>query len=244
VSTEGRRLQQISDLLAQRGVSAPVLEAVVASGGAATAAWGVSSLSQRLELLTPVKHGALAAVAPNSQLPTNLPAKGYLRYALDGSEVAVALLSVETQAAREIVDKLVPPGATRSAWYAVMDRLPTGGAILNHLRYLTEQRWAISNTYIARDAAAQDDFVRQTGSLLEHLEIPADQAALRDRSGSGHRSRADPHGERRVGPPPPQLLPVHRHRVGPSDRPRQARRPRSGHRHRVDVWFAFGRPED
>jgi hypothetical protein len=179
VSSEGQRLQQINDLLAQRGVSVrPVLDAVVASGGAGSAAWGVSATSQRLELLTPVKHEALVAVAPDSQLPTNLPAKGFLRYTLDGSKVAVALMSVETLDARETVDELVPPGATRSAWYAAMELLPTGGAVLNRFRYLTEQRWAISNTYVARDAAAQADFVRQTTALLEHLDIPATQAAL------------------------------------------------------------------
>ena len=180
--SDDQLLQRITRVLEERAIPVQRPLDVVRAVGAENVYLGVSTLTERVQLLVPFQREALVAIG----LATSTVMGSRLTVAAHREQLSAAVMISGAVSWREAVGDVGPPGS-RDAWLSLVESL-SGGSIANRMRYLTEERGTITIMYPPRTGEAETTFVRELAGIATRLGVPDSWRALYAEAGEG---RAD-----------------------------------------------------
>lgn len=180
--SDEQHLQRITRVLEERAIPVQRPLLVVRAVGAVNVYLGVSTLTERVQLLVPFHRDALTAIglAASTASGTRLSVSAY------HEQLTAAAMISGAVSRRDAVEDVGPPTG-REAWLALVETL-SGGAIGNRMRYLTEERGAITIMYPPRSGESEAAFVGNLAAVANQLGISDSWRALYAEAGEG---RAD-----------------------------------------------------
>jgi hypothetical protein len=160
-------LLRVSQILRERAIPPTRLLGVIDAVGVDNVYLGVNTLTERVQLLVPFVPGALSAVGLD-----HVTTQGTrLQISAQGDRLTAAAMISGAVSRREAVED-VGPADGRADWLAAVESL-TGGTIGNRMRYLTEERGAITIMFPPRTGGSETTFVRELSDLATRLGVPA-----------------------------------------------------------------------